>query len=109
MVNVLHVIQGVPRKCYLKKHWSLDVNIEFLQIFLLEMGGSQEWGRGANWQRGANPILWRPQGLTIIIKSLHMVTYMCQNFAVSDVRVQIPQSINQASFLLPGDFPNNFS
>ena len=34
---------------------------------------------------------------------------MCQNFAESDVRVQIPQSINQASFLLPSDFPNNFS
>ena len=48
MVNVLRVIQGVPRKCYLKKHWSLDVNIEFLQTFLLEMGGSQEWGKGAN-------------------------------------------------------------
>ena len=49
------------------------------------------------------------QGLTITIKSLSMITYVCQNFGVRDIRGQIPKSMYQASYLLPSDFPNNFS
>ena len=33
----------------------------------------------------------------------------CQNFAVRDVRGQIPKSILQTSNFLPSDFPYNFS
>ena len=47
------------------------------------------------------------QGSTIIIKLTYVITYVCQNFGVHDIYVQIPKSIYQASYLLPGDFPNN--
>ena len=49
------------------------------------------------------------QDSTITIKSLCMITYSCQNFGVRDVCGKIPKSIYQASYLLPSDFPNNFS
>ena len=49
------------------------------------------------------------QGSTITIKSRHVITYVCQNFGVRHVRGQIPKSIYQVSYLLPNDFPNNFS
>ena len=54
--------------------------------------------------------VWIPlrQGSTIIIKLLHVITYVCQNFGVRDVRVQIPKIIYQASYFLHSDFPNNF-
>ena len=39
---------------------------------------------------------------------MHMITYMCKNFGVHDVLMQIPKSIYQASYPLPSDFPNNF-
>ena len=45
------------------------------------------------------------QGSTITIKS----PYVCQTFGVRDVRGQIPEIIYQVSYLLPSDFPNNFS
>ena len=38
-----------------------------------------------------------------------MITYVCQNFGVRDIRGQIPKSLQQALYLLPSDFPNNFS
>ena len=38
-----------------------------------------------------------------------MITYIYQNFGVHDVHGQIPKSIYQASYLLPTDYPNNFS
>ena len=49
------------------------------------------------------------QSSTITIKSPYVITYLCQNFGVRDVRMQIPRSIYQVSYLLPSDFPNNFS
>ena len=49
------------------------------------------------------------QGSIITIKSPYVITYVCQNFGVRDVFGQIPKSIYQASCLLPGDFPDNFS
>ena len=47
------------------------------------------------------------QGSTVIIKSPYVITYMCQNFGVRDVRGQMPKSIYQATYLLLTDFPNN--
>ena len=41
---------------------------------------------------------------TITIKSLYMMTCVCRNFGIRDVRGQIPKSIYQASNLLPIDF-----
>ena len=35
---------------------------------------------------------------TVTIKLLYVIMYMCQNFGVSDVLVQIPKSIYQASY-----------
>ena len=49
----------------------------------------------------------RMQGLTI--KSQYVITNVCQNFGVRDLRGQIPNSMCQASYPLPSDFPNNFS
>ena len=49
------------------------------------------------------------QGSTVTIKSLYAITYVCQNFCICGVRGQIPKSIYQVSYLLPSDFPNNFS
>ena len=34
---------------------------------------------------------------------------MCQIFGVHDVRGEIPKNIYQVLYLLPNDFPNNFS
>ena len=51
----------------------------------------------------------RMQGLTITIKSQYVITNVCQNFGVRDLRGQIPNSMCQASYPLPSDFPNNFS
>ena len=48
------------------------------------------------------------QGSTISLKSPYVITYVCQNFGVHDVRGQIPKHMYQA-YLLPSDFPNNFS
>ena len=45
------------------------------------------------------------QGSTIIIE----LPYVYQNFDVGDVHGEISKSIYQASYLLPNDFPNNFS
>ena len=49
------------------------------------------------------------QDSTITIKSLYVITIMCQNFGMRDIRGQVPKRINQMSYLLPSDFPNNFS
>ena len=49
------------------------------------------------------------QGSTVNIKSPYVITHVCQNFAVRDVRGQILKNIYQASYLLPSDFPRNFS
>ena len=48
------------------------------------------------------------QGLTITIKLPYVITYVCQNFGVHDVRRQIPKKYHQASYLLPNNFPKNF-
>ena len=48
------------------------------------------------------------QGSTII-KLAYVITYVCQNFGVRDVRGQIPKNIYEASYLLPSDFPYKFS
>ena len=49
------------------------------------------------------------QGSTITIKSPYVITYVCQNFVVSDARGQIPKNVYQVSNFSPSDFPNNFS
>ena len=49
------------------------------------------------------------QGPAITIKLPYVITYVCQNFGIRDVCGQIPKRIYQASYLLPIDFPNNFS
>ena len=49
------------------------------------------------------------QGSTITIKSAYVITYVCQKFGVCDICGQILNGIYQASYLLPSDFPNNFS
>ena len=49
------------------------------------------------------------QGLTITIISPYVITYVCQNFVVRNVREQIPKNIYEASYLLPSGSPNNFS
>ena len=46
------------------------------------------------------------QGSTITIESSDVITYVCQKFAVRNVRGQIPESLYQASYLIPSDFPN---
>ena len=38
-----------------------------------------------------------------------MIMFVCQNFGVHDIHGQIPKSIYQVSYLLPSDFPKNFS
>ena len=48
------------------------------------------------------------QGSIITIKSPYVITYVCQNLGIRDVRGQIRKSIYQASYFLP-DLPNNFS
>ena len=55
--------------------------------------------------------LWRDsrQGSTIIIKLPYLISYVCQSFGVRHVRGQIPKNIHLAPYLLPNDFPNNFS
>ena len=50
-------------------------------------------------------IICHYQGSAITLKS----PYVCQIFGVCDVRGQIPKSIYQALYLLPSDFPDNFS
>ena len=54
-------------------------------------------------------ILSCDQGTTITIKLPYVITYVCQNFGIRDVCFQIPKRIYRASYLLPSDFPNNFS
>ena len=49
------------------------------------------------------------QDSTITIISLYVITIMCQNFGMRDICGQVPKSMNQMSYLLPSDFPNNFS
>ena len=51
----------------------------------------------------------KQQASTITIKSPYGIAFVCQIFGVRDVRGQIPKSIYQALYLLPSDFPNNFS
>ena len=48
------------------------------------------------------------QGSTITIKLPFMIMYVCQDFGISDVRLQIPKGIYQASEHLPSYFLNNF-
>ena len=55
-----------------------------------------------------NVKVWANQCLTVTIKSPYVITYVCQNFGICDVRGKITKSINQASYLLPSDFPKNF-
>ena len=49
------------------------------------------------------------QGSTIIMKMLYMIIYMYQKFGICDIHWQIPENIYKTSYLLPTDFPNNFS
>ena len=49
------------------------------------------------------------QDSTITIKSLYMITYVCQNFDIHDIQGQIPKSILQVSYFLPTDFPKSCS
>ena len=53
--------------------------------------------------------LFNIQVLTITIKLSYVIKYVSQNFSVRDLRGQITKSIYQAPYLLPGNFPNNFS
>ena len=48
------------------------------------------------------------QGSTITIKSPYVITYICQDFGVRDVRRQIPKAIYRMSNLFPSDFSNSF-
>ena len=55
-----------------------------------------------------NVKVWASQCSTVTIKSPYVITYVCQNFGICDVRGKITKSIYQKSYLLPSDFPNNF-
>ena len=54
-------------------------------------------------------ILCTMQGSTIAIKSPYVITYICENFDICDVRGQKQKSIYQSSYLLSSGFPNYFS
>ena len=49
------------------------------------------------------------QGSAVTTKLSYVIMYMCQNFDVHEVHLQIPKNMYQASYLLPSDFPNSFS
>ena len=49
------------------------------------------------------------QGLTITIKLLYMIMYVCQNFGICDIDGQISKGIYQASYLWFSGFSNSFS
>ena len=40
---------------------------------------------------------------------MYLTTYVRQNVGVRDILGQIPKSMCQALYLLPSDFPKNFS
>ena len=56
-----------------------------------------------------NVFLIFTQGSTITIKSPQVITCVFQIFDAHVVSGQIPKSIYQVLYLLPNDFPNNFS
>ena len=49
------------------------------------------------------------QGSRITIRLPYVIAYVWTNFGVRNVLGQIAKSIHRASYLLPSDFPNNFS